>query len=214
MRFKVNPNRMELVKLKRRLELARRGHKLLKDKFEGLREAFLKEVGRVTRERQAIEQIWLKVYQEQILLRAQLSAGALEQLFPPGLAALALRSKIKSLFGVQLTTYEVAERPDQADHSFLEIPAQGTDLMKRRADLLERLLVLAQDEKSLWLLAAEIEKTRRRVNALEYILVPALTETIRYIELKLDQMERFNIAALMKMKAMVASYKEGAAAGA
>ena len=213
MRFKVNPNRMELVKLKRRLELARRGHKLLKDKFEGLREVFLKEVGRVTGQRKSVEEAWLKIYQEQVLLRAQLSAGALEQLFPPGLAALTLRSQAKSLFGVQLMTYEVAERPALADHSFLEIPAQGTDLIKRRADLLERLLTLAQDEKSLWLLAAEIAKTRRRVNALEYILVPALTETIRYIELKLDQMERFNIAALMKMKDMVASCKEAGDSG-
>lgn len=212
MLFKVNPNRMELVKLKRRLELARRGHKLLKDKFEGLREKFLQEVGRVSRERRLIEKVWLKVYQEQILLRAQLSGGAGEQLFPPGLAAIAMKSQTRSLFGVRLTAYTIENRPAQADYSFWEIPAQGTDLINRRRELLGRLLELAQAEKSLWLLAAEIAKTRRRVNALEYILIPSLAETVRHIELKLDQMERFNIVALMKMKEIVASYKETAPA--
>lgn len=207
-RLAVNPNRMELIKLKRRLELARRGHKLLKDKFEGLRERFLERIKKARRRREALEKNWLELYADQLVLRAQLRPGVLEQLWPAGGAGLKIARQTRLELGLKLTGFRWEQRPEPAAGSSYEIPAEAEELRRKRARLLEDLLGLAQEEKALWLMAAEIERTRRRVNALEYVLIPALAETIDGIELKLDQLERFNIVALMKMKDIVASYQK------
>ncbi len=197
--MKVNPNRMMLLKLRKRLAVARRGHKLLKDKQEELVRRFMEFLDDLASERNFIEKELPGALAGVLVSRSALdgySAGT-AGIVPP------LKPEISTDHIMTLTIPRVEARP-------IEAPAdgpQGTSMAwdqaaARMRELAPRLVNLASMEKTAELLAAEIESTRRRVNALEYRLIPDLLDTIKMIITRLNEAERSTISRLMKIKQM------------
>ncbi|MDR1875808.1 MAG: V-type ATP synthase subunit D [Synergistaceae bacterium] len=202
-RINVNPNRMELSRLKKRLTVAKRGHKLLKDKQDALIKAFLERAreGKVLREQ--VEAELKECYGSFVLSRAQTTPEVLGQaLMIPG-AKCTLTARWKNVMSVMVPEYDVKQEGSPVNYGFVSVPLLLDVALEQFGKLILRLLELAAKEKAIRLMAGEIERTRRRVNALEYVMIPNLTETIRYISMKLDEQERSTLSRLMKIKEIV-----------
>jgi V/A-type H+-transporting ATPase subunit D len=199
----VNPTRMELLRLKKRIVLARRGHKLLKDKQDELVRQFLGIIEETKRLRTEADRESLSVYQSWSVAEGILGTGTLAGLFRMPGARTTVRFSTKTIMSVKVPSLEADVEGDPLEYG----AAQSSMLLDRCVGkyrrLLDTLLKLAELEKTSILLAEEIEKTRRRVNALEYILIPNIADTIRYITMKLAEMERSNLTRVMKVKAMI-----------
>ena len=204
-RINVNPNRMELSKLKKRLTVAKRGHKLLKDKQDALIKAFLERAraGKALREKVKAE--LQECYGTFALSRAQTTPEILEQaLIFPG-ARCTLSVDWHNVMSVMVPKYDVKQEGNPVNYGFASVPLLLDVALEQFSKLILRLLELAAEEKAIRLMAGEIERTRRRVNALEYVMIPNLQETIRYISMKLDEQERSTLSRLMKIKEIVRS---------
>ena len=204
-RINVNPNRMELSKLKKRLVVARRGHKLLKDKQDALIKAFLRssDLGKALREK--VEAELQECYGTFAFSRAQTTPEILEQaLIFPG-ARCTLSVAWRNVMSVMVPKYDVKQEGNPVNYGFASVPLLLDVALEQFSKLILRLLELAAEEKAIRLMAGEIERTRRRVNALEYVMIPNLQETIRYISMKLDEQERSTLSRLMKIKEIVRS---------
>ena len=203
--MRVNPTRMELSRLKKRLVVARRGHKLLKDKRDELMKQFLDIVRKNRDLRKSVESNLKNVYDNFLIASAIMSKPALEQalMFPK--ERIELDIKYKNIMSVDVPVFEWEDdkNPDIYPYGFFGTSIELDRSVDALKSMLPELLSLAQMEKSAQLLAVEIEKTRRRVNALEYVLIPQLEETIKYITMKLDENERGNLTRLMKVKDMM-----------
>lgn len=198
-RLNVNPTRMELRRLKDRLKTAERGHKLLKDKSDEMIRQFLELVNENKRLREELERD----------IAAALRAFSLAALSPldvvqaialPSLTA-AISVGTRNVMGVEapfMSTRRVGEVT--LPYALCSAPAELDDAVLKLSALVDKLLHLAEVEKTCNMLADEIEKNRRRVNALEYVMIPQLQETIKYILMKLDENERASIVRLMKVK--------------
>ncbi len=199
---KVAPNRMELLKNKRRLTLAKRGHKLLKDKYDELIRRFLILIRENKELRASVEEQMRALYVEFTLLRAEQpidDLAAILELVPLQLSLTATSTKILN------TKVPVLEAQIEYKKKHL---ASGASLaferfIPRLNETMELLVKLAQHEQTIRLLAAEIERTRRRVNALEHILIPSLSSNLRFITLKMDEIDRENRTRLMKTKELL-----------
>jgi V/A-type H+-transporting ATPase subunit D len=200
MAIQVNPNRMELLRLKRKQQVAVRGHKLLKDKLEGLLRDFMQIVRRYRDLRTAVDAEIGTVFKNLILAGATMPREVfLSALAFPKCAAI-LEVDERHVMNVKVPKFRFSIEGQLLSYG---LEPTNTDLdaaMGAVRGVLERMVELAEVEKTVELVASEIEKTRRRVNALEYILIPQQEETIRSIEGKLDEMERGNITRLMKIK--------------
>ncbi len=204
-RINVNPNRMELSKLKRRLAVAKRGHKLLKDKQDALIKAFLEKARAGKELRESVEKELAECYGTFILSRAQTTPEILEQaLIFPG-AKSTLTVKWHNVMSVMVPEYDVKQEGNPVNYGFVNVPLLLDAALEQFSKLILRLLKLAAEEKAIRLMAGEIERTRRRVNALEYVMIPNLAETIRYISMKLDEQERSTLSRLMKIKEIVSA---------
>ncbi len=206
-RLAVNPTRMELTRLKRRLKTASRGHKLLKDKRDELMKQFLDTVRLNQKLRLSVEQGLSGAYDGFAAAAALMSPEMLAQSFLYPKQSVALKVDYRNIMSVNVPVYEiVTDSGDGGDifpYAFASTPAELDDSLLRLQRVLDDMLRLAEAEKTVKLLAIEIEKTRRRVNALEYVMIPQLQETIKYIAMKLDENERGNITRLMKVKDMM-----------
>lgn len=206
-RLNVNPTRMELTRLKKRLKTATRGHKLLKDKRDELMKQFLDIVRISQKLRQRVEADLAEAYRGLAAASALMSPEMMEQTFLYPKQSVAIDMGFKNVMSVNVPVYSVQTKTqDPSDifpYSFVSTPAELDDSVMRLSQLLNDMLQLAEYEKTVKLLAQEIEKTRRRVNALEYVMIPQLHETIRYIVMKLDENERGNTTRLMKVKDMM-----------
>lgn len=206
-RLNVNPTRMELSNLKRRLKTAVRGHKLLKDKRDELMRQFLDIVRESQRLRLEVESELIDAYRGFSSAAALLSPEMLEQTFLYPKQSIDIDMTYKNVMSVDVPVYSVKTKTqDEADifpYSFSGTPAELDDSVMRLSRMLNKMLLLAEKEKTVKLLAREIEKTRRRVNALEYVMIPQFEETIKYIMMKLDENERGNTTRLMKVKDMM-----------
>lgn len=200
MKLNVNPNRMELLRLRRRLVLAERGHKLLKDKLEELMRRFL-DVMRELREVQSrVEDRWRKALQAFALSRAYGTKQALEENIPEGQLLLNVRED--KIFNLLIPGFEIREsRLPEID--LLNTDSEMDVGIKNIRSILDDLVEMARLWKAVELLSREIEATRRRVNALEHILVPNIKETISYISGRLDEMERSYQVQLMRVKEII-----------
>ncbi|MBQ3644978.1 MAG: V-type ATP synthase subunit D [Synergistaceae bacterium] len=204
-RINVNPNRMELSKLKRRLAVAKRGHKLLKDKQDALIKAFLEKARAGKELRESVEKELAECYGTFVLSRAQTTPEILEQaLIFPG-AKSTLTVKWHNVMSVMVPEYDVKQEGNPVNYGFVNVPLLLDEALEQFSKLILRLLQLAAEEKAIRLMAGEIERTRRRVNALEYVMIPNLAETIRYISMKLDEQERSTLSRLMKIKEIVSA---------
>lgn len=203
----VNPTRMELTRLKKRLVTAIRGHKLLKDKRDDLMKKFL-ELVRYNKElRETVEQEIADIYGGFVVASAVMTPQMLEEALMLPKQSIDLEVGEKNVMSVIVPsfTFQASESSDSDIYSYGFVSTSGEldDSVAAMKNVLPHLLELAQVEKSAQLMAEEIEKTRRRVNALEYVQIPDLQETIKYIKTKLDENERGNLARLMKIKDMM-----------
>lgn len=201
---RVNPTRMELFRLKKQLAIARRGHKLLKDKQDEMVRQFMMII-RETREiRIEVEEQLKKIISR--YAKAKLKARRemiLEALMVPA-KALKIASGSKTVMNIKLPTVSFADEGKiDLTYGFAFTPGDLDKAVLALSELLPRLIKLAELEKQSDMLAKEIEKTRRRVNAIEFVMIPEMTETIKYITMKLEDNERSNIIRLMKSKEII-----------
>jgi len=209
----INPTRMELLRLKKRHVLAIRGHKLLKDKQDELVRNFLEIIEETKKLRMQADSEILSVFQSYSIAEGVLGGAAIDSLFAMPGAQTEVRSKTRTIMNLKTPKFEVEIEGDPYsygdDRSSVLVDRSVTLFGK----LLNTLLKLAELEKTSILLAEEIEKTRRRVNALEYILIPNISETIKYITMKLSEMERSNLTRIKKVKALIEAKRSGEGAG-
>jgi len=207
--LRVNPNRMELLKLRQRLATARRGHKLLKDKLDELMKEFLARIGEVRRMRAEVERSLASAYGLLAIARAEAGSAALSSALMSGEPVQLLDVGEKAVMSVRVPVVTLRDLPPRQGYSFATTPAVLDGGLARLGAVLPDMVELAVREKAIELLAAEIESTRRRVNALEYVLIPQIEETARDIRMKLDEAERGNLTRLMKVKEMVERAQSG-----
>lgn len=203
----INPTRMELTRLKRKLATALRGHKLLKDKRDELMRQFLELVRQNMALRETVEAGVNAASGNFALARAAMQDAALNTaLLVPG-QEIILQAGERNVMSVNIPkfTYDFRSADQSSIYSYGLTFTSGDldDAVKSLSDILPDMIRLAELERGCQLMASEIEKTRRRVNALEYVLIPQMRETIKYITMKLDENERGTQIRLMKVKDMV-----------
>lgn len=203
MRLNVNPNRMELLRLRRRLVLAERGHKLLKDKLEEIMRRFLEFMRRLYDIHSGINTKWNRVLLAFGLVRGRSSRKELERLLPEG--ELFLDIQEEKVFNLAIPRFSIKEWAI-SDYDLLNTESELDVGVKKMQEMMEDLLEMARLWKAVELLSHEIEVTRRRVNALEHILIPNIKETIHYISNRLEEMERSYQVQLMRVKEIVRSH--------
>ncbi len=203
MAIRVNPNRMELLGLKKKNLVAVRGHKLLKDKLEGLLRDFMQIVRRYKDLRAQVDERIGVVFENLIIASATMPREAFltALAFPRCTAGLDVEEK--HIMNVKVPSFRFSIQGELLSYGFGTTNADLDMAMGAVREGLARMVELAEVEKTIELVASEIEKTRRRVNALEYILIPQQEEAIRVIEGKLDELERGNITRLMKIKQLL-----------
>ncbi len=202
---RVNPTRMELTRMKKRLSTAARGHKLLKDKQDEMARRFLYYIRRNRALRQEVEALLSGAMSAAALAGAEMGEDALaEALFLPA-AAVPAQFSTENLMNLEVPSITLEGR--QAGAGLPYGPAFSSEHLDRAVlgmeTLMPKLLELAQCEKICDMLADEMERTRRRVNALEYVMIPDLKKTIKSITMKLEDNERGNLTRLMKVKDMM-----------
>ena len=207
--IRVNPTRMEMKKLQSRYTTARRGHKLLKDKRDELMKQFLEVVREDKALRERVEKALELYYKGFSVASASANPKMLEEslICPKKEGSLEVTYKNMMSVTVPELSYSGAESEEAAAQSFnygLAFTSGDLDVSLRElGGILEDLVRMAELEKQAQLLAEEIEKTRRRVNALEYIMMPQYLAAIKTIKMKLDENERGNTTRLMKVKDMM-----------
>ena len=201
--MRVNPNRMELLKLRRRREMAARGHKLLKDKLDELMKEFLKRIKESRRLRGEVEGELFEAFGMFAMARATSGGHALSTALASGRPANLVEVTERSVMSVRIPRFALGPLPVPGGYSLVTTPIVLDVALSRLATLAPRLIELAEREKAIELLAAEIERTRRRVNALEHVLIPQLDEVVRDIRMRLEEVERENLTRLMKVKEMI-----------
>lgn len=204
MEIRVNPTRMELTKLKKRLAVAVRGHKLLKDKLDELMKNFFELVEENRRLRQKVTSDLALANGGFAMARAVMSREVLEAAIITSRGQAALEAKTQSKMNVEVPVFKLElEKAKGYGFGLTETSGELDEAIQSLAETFASLVQLAQVEKTVELMAAEIERTRRRVNALEYVMIPQLREKAKYITMKLDENERGNLTRLMKVKEMV-----------
>lgn len=210
-RANVNPTRMELNRLKGKLKTARRGHKLLKDKRDELMRQFLILVRENKELREKVEKGIEDLNRGFVLARAGMSREELNVALMSPKQEVYLEASVKNIMSVEVPRFNVKMRTSDSNdiysYGFGFTSPDLDSAVKAAADLLPDMLRLAECEKSCQLMASEIEKTRRRVNALEHVMIPDYEETIKYITMKLDENERSSQIRLMKVKDMMLEEK-------
>lgn len=203
----VNPTRMELTRLKKKLTSARRGHKLLKDKRDELMRQFLEMVRENKELRERVEAGILAANKNFVLARAVMPDEVLDVALMAPRQEVYLEAGTRNVMSVEIPVFQYhTKSPDPNDIYPYGFAFTSSDLdyaVKSLQDIFHDMLRLAEVEKSCQLMAAEIEKTRRRVNALEHTMIPELQENIKYIVMKLDENERSTQVRLMKVKDMM-----------
>jgi len=207
-RLNVNPTRMELSKLKKRLATATRGHKLLKDKQDELMRRFIDLIKYNNKLRGEVEDKLQGAFKDFLMASAAISPEFLEEAISYPKESISLELAEKNIMSVNVPVMNFVRKLEGDSGSiypygFYSTSSELDNSIEQLYLILPKLLELAEVEKSCQLMADEIEKTRRRVNALEYMTIPQLQETIKYIKMKLDENERGALSRLMKVKDMM-----------
>ena len=203
----VNATRMELTRLKKKLKTAVRGHKLLKDKRDELMKQFLDMIRENRALRTRVEEALMRAHGSFTVASALMSSEMLEQSLIYPKQSVELNMSFKNIMSVDTPIYHFStQNPGSGDiypYSFATTSCELDGAVDALSSVFQDMLKLAQIEKTTQLLAEEIEKTRRRVNALEYVMIPEMEENIKYISMKLDENERNKTIRLMKVKDMM-----------
>ena len=213
--LQVNPTRMELSRLKKRLTTSMRGHKLLKDKRDDLMKKFLELIRENMELRTQLEEKMADVYAGFVIAGAQMDDAVLQESLMPPQTQVYAEVNTRNVMSVDVPDFSFSEssseKRDIYPYGLAFTSGELDSSVEALSEVLPLMLKLAQAEKTAQLLAEEIEKTRRRVNALEYVQIPTLQETIKSITMKLDENERSNLARLMKIKDMMIAQQYSAA---
>ncbi|HZJ91227.1 MAG: V-type ATP synthase subunit D [Clostridiaceae bacterium] len=206
---RVNPNRMELLRLKQQLQVARRGHKLMKDKRDELMRQFLELVREVADLRIKMEKLLNKANAEMVLARASMGSEVVEAALMTDSPPLELIISEENTMGVRSPTFQMPAADKLGDKA-TDLPyamTSATGELDQAVDALYNvfpvMMELAELEHKALLMADEIERTRRRVNSLEYVMIPDLQDTIRSITMKMEEHERESQTRLMKVKDLI-----------
>jgi len=204
MKIEVSATRMELLRLKKRLALAIRGHKLLKDKQDELMKKFLEMIETYKNLRKKVDSVLNDFYQEYYTAISEYSNEKLKSLFLLPNMKVELSAKFIPVMNLRLPqwTLKIEKEKFQFCNTF-DFNLQLNYSIKKLENIIPDLIKLSEIENNIKQIANEIEKTKRRVNALEYVLIPNLTETIKYINMKINETERSNLTRLMKVKEIV-----------
>ena len=203
----ITPTRMVLNQLKGRLKTATRGHKLLKDKRDELMRQFMDVIRLNKILRTRVEEGLTEAFGALTVASAVMSPEMLEQALMYPRQSVELSVKYKNIMSVNVPQYSFSTKTADASeiypYGFAQTSGELDIAMQAISSVFEDMLELARVEKTMQLLAEEIEKTRRRVNALEYVMIPEMQENIRYISMKLAENENATKVRLMKVKDMV-----------
>ncbi|MBS4022265.1 MAG: V-type ATP synthase subunit D [Dethiobacter sp.] len=206
MEIQVNPTRMELNRLKGRMKMAQRGHKLLKDKRDELMRKFLELIRENKDLRIKVEAQLSRSFANFLLARAVMSGETLEEAIMYPKAKLELEATTANVMSVHVPRFTSPNGDGDSDaypYGFANTSGELDTSIATLSAVLPSLIHLAELEKAVYLLADEIDKTRRRVNALEHVLIPQLAHTVKYIRMKLDENERGALTRLMKIKDII-----------
>lgn len=207
----VNPTRMELTRLKKKLVTARRGHKLLKDKRDELMRQFLELVKLNKELRQKVEDGITAANKNFALAAAVMSEASVKTALLAPKQSVTVSASSKNVMSVNVPVFDyktrTADKNDIYSYGFASTSGDLDNAVASLSDVFPDMLRLAEVEKSCALMAAEIEKTRRRVNALEHVMIPDYMEKIHYISMKLDENERSTQIRLLKVKDMILEAK-------
>lgn len=206
MLLNVNPTRMELLRLRDRLILAEKGHKLLKEKLEGLMRNFLDVANQFIKKRSDFDKEFSNLIKRYYIFTSAYSQEELESLFSGSSFTINLSSKEISIMNVHYPVFLLKTEGQAFSYPYLftETPLDRVFIDFRR--LLDKMVELASIQQELFLISLEISKVRRRVNALEYVMIPNLIETVKYITDKLEELERENIVRLLKVKDIISEH--------
>jgi V/A-type H+-transporting ATPase subunit D len=194
---------MQLLRLRRRLTIAFRGHKLLKDKRDELMRQFMELIKDIREIRERVESALEMAFKRFIHVSSSMPPERIEEaLMFPG-KRITLNTSTVNIMSVRVPQFTLEAEGDIRCYGYATTSGELDNSLLYIEEILSEMIYLAQKEKQMELLAEEIVRTRRRVNALEYILIPNLQETIRYITMKLNEMERSNLSRLMKVKDIV-----------
>ena len=206
-RLNVNPTRMVMSKLKGQLKVAIKGHKLMKDKRDELMRIFLELAREIKALREEVEPMLEEVYGSFSVARAVMTPEMLEEALMYPKQSVKLVAEEKNVMSIDVPSFDFEQENTQTGsvypYGFATTSGELDKSIEKLSILFPKLLQLAGMEKEAMLIADEIEKTRRRVNALEYVKIPNYKETIKYIKMKLDENERGNQTRLMKVKVMM-----------
>ena len=203
MLLKINPNRMELIRLKKRLIVAKRGYKLLKDKRDALIQVFVRLAKESNMVREELEEKLLKCYAIFSNTSSLMSKLTLEETLMFSKAKGGAEVSFKNVMSVNVPQYKLKCEGRYYSYGLVDTTAELDSALKKYNEILPLMLRMAELDKSITFLANEIEKTRRRVNALEYVIIPDLEETIKFITMKLDEMARSTTSAIMRIKEII-----------
>ena len=210
-RLNVSPTRMELGRLKKRLSVARNGHKLLKDKRDELMKQFMSLIRKNKELRVKAEAALAETQKDFLICGAMLSEESLDAALSMPSRSVSAEVTYRNLTGVTVPEFEYTITSGSSDplcYGFNDTNSALDRAVGSMDSVMDLLLELAKTEKAARLLSCEIEKTRRRVNALEYVMIPQLEETIKYINMKMEENERSTKIRLMKVKDMVLEKKQ------
>ena len=209
----VNPTRMELSRQKRRLQTAQKGHKLLKDKQDEMARQFMILIRKNRELRMEVESKLSDAVSRFSVAQSVMGEEQVEQAFLIPVTQIAISSGAKNIMGVEvptLTQERLQEGEIDLPYGFANTSGLLDSAVMELAQLYPLLIELAECEKACDMLAAELERTRRRVNALEHIMIPETQSNIRMITMKLEENERGSIVRLMKVKQMIADRQNAA----
>lgn len=197
------PTRMELLKLKRKLKTAERGHKLLKEKRDGLMKEFMIILREAKISRQNVEAVLSQGFRSFLFAKSVLGPRVIAAALLQPTKQISLSAVTKNIMSVRIPVFNLEETGDPYCYSLISTNSDLDSSLKIFSTAVRDLVKLAEIEHSARLLSYEIEKTRRRVNALEYVFIPEMKLTVRYIEAKLTERERSEKVVLMKIKDII-----------
>lgn len=194
---------MELLKLKRRLDLALRGYKLLKDKRDALIQIFIKLIEENKRVRDEFNDKMKKCMDDFLLATIYMGEDDQNSIFQFPQRNLSVKIEYKNVMSLKVPIYKIVDEGDLFTYGMVGSNPELDNSLKKYNEIIPLMIKMAELDKSIALLTDEIEKTRRRVNALEYVMIPNLEDTIKFITMKLDEMARSNNSAIMRIKEMI-----------
>jgi len=205
MLLKVNPTRIELIRLKRKLKIAEHGWRLLKKKRDSLMKEFLEVIKKIKILREKIENDFSSALKDFVFAKASLREKEIQEIFATPSQKIYLKEKKETILGIETPQFSLVKEGDFLNYSLISTSVNLDLGLLKIENLIEDLVKLGELQKKALSLAQELEKTRRRVNALEFIYIPRLKATIKYIFNKLEERERFEKIILMKSKEKIAS---------